>query len=370
MGAMMVDTQLLVMAGIDPKTGKPSRAVEVSKLKENAKRLLRIIDEQDAVNRYKWYNIPCDLTSEEIERMLYYKGQLAFFQIEVDGVNKFYLTPYALDGTIDFYGRYNRIHPVPMAAGSDNKVDNKRDAVAQLLTRLKLKVVKAPVAPEDLTLDVFNNSAVLLHDYCKQLSQMIIPRQEINDGLLELEAQIFPFLRLALLNNTGIRAMRVPDADSKDEALRCAAAMMDSAVAALPFTPITNKLEFQDLAAGSVGKAEEYLLALQSLDNIRLGTYGIDNGGIFQKKAHILEREASMAASDVQMSLQDGLAYRQHFCNIVNSIWGLSMWCEPAEAVIGVDLNNDGKGYDIDMGEKGGETTTPAPESEGGLDNE
>ena len=40
--------------------------------KENVRKQLRILDEQDAVNRYQWYNLPCDLSSQELERLIYY----------------------------------------------------------------------------------------------------------------------------------------------------------------------------------------------------------------------------------------------------------------------------------------------------------
>lgn len=369
---VMIDQALLLQAGIDPKTLKPIRlGLGGQAVKESFRKIFRIVDEQDAVNRYKWYNMPLDLTSEEIERLLYYKGQLCFFKLELNGITKFYLTPFALDGTIDFYGRFNRVHPVPFASGTDmtEKDKKKLDTTAAVLSTLKLNVIKTPKDLEDVTLDDFDNGCVLLHDYCKQWSQTIIPRQQINEAIVDLESDIMPFLRLALLNNTGVRAMKVPDADSKDEAMKGAEEMINAALNGLPFTPVTSKLDFQDLAAGGVGKAEEYLLSLQSLDNIRLSTHGIENGGIFQKKAHVLQKEASMNSSDVDMKLLDGLAYRQHFCNIINSIWGLSAWCEPAEPLTGVDLNRDGVLYDQDLGDKGG--AAPSEESNsGGSENE
>ena len=44
--------------------------------------------------------------------------------------------------------------------------------------------------------------------------------------------------------------------------------------------------------------------------------------------------------------MQDGLEIRQHFCNIVNSIWGLGIWVEanqtPNESLnFGEDDEND-----------------------------
>lgn len=64
--------------GIDPKTGLPIKMGTPNKSKEDYKKRLRVVDEQDAVNRYVWYNLPCDVTSQELEKWLYYRGQLAF----------------------------------------------------------------------------------------------------------------------------------------------------------------------------------------------------------------------------------------------------------------------------------------------------
>ena len=111
------DVETLIRAGIDPITRQPTRVVNKKRVKENLKRALRIIDEQDAVNRYKWYNLPLNISSQELERLLYYKGQLCFFYEK--NTEEFYIMPFALDGTIDFYGRYNTIHPVPMSCGTE-----------------------------------------------------------------------------------------------------------------------------------------------------------------------------------------------------------------------------------------------------------
>ena len=74
----MYDVSLLIQAGIDPKTGLPIKAMSGTPctIKDDIKRQLRIIDEQDAVNRFKWTNLPCNMTSQELERLIYYKGQL------------------------------------------------------------------------------------------------------------------------------------------------------------------------------------------------------------------------------------------------------------------------------------------------------
>ena len=83
MAAKLPDIQTLITAGINPKTGLPIKAPkEEATTKEDIKKFIRLIDEQDAVNRYTWYNLPCNISSQELERLLYYKGQLAFFYME------------------------------------------------------------------------------------------------------------------------------------------------------------------------------------------------------------------------------------------------------------------------------------------------
>ena len=93
--AKMVDLNLYAQAGLNPKTGLPYKFGSSCAVKEDIKKFLRIIDEQDAVNRYTWFNLPCNLTSQELERMLYYKGQLCFFYDK--DLDEFYFMPYALD---------------------------------------------------------------------------------------------------------------------------------------------------------------------------------------------------------------------------------------------------------------------------------
>ena len=50
--AKLPDYQTLVTAGINPKTGLPIRLSSPCTIKEDIKKALRIVDEQDAVNRY------------------------------------------------------------------------------------------------------------------------------------------------------------------------------------------------------------------------------------------------------------------------------------------------------------------------------
>ena len=95
--ARLPDINTLIQAGIDPKTGLPIRVDEEKcTLKNDIRRVLRVLDEQNAINRYTWFNLPDGLDGQLIERILYYKGQGMFFYMDTD--ETFYFLPYALDG--------------------------------------------------------------------------------------------------------------------------------------------------------------------------------------------------------------------------------------------------------------------------------
>lgn len=360
-GPKLPDISTLLMAGINPKNGLPikfSTALD-NACKEDIKKILRIVDEQDAVNRYVWYNLPGNITGQELERMLYYKGQLCFFYSK--SLEEFYFMPYALDGTIDFYGRFNRIHPVPFTSGTDDKNGK---AQAQLLSEIKL-FPKYGMFIDEPTKKDMEESCVLLHDYSKQLSQTIIPRVTLQDPLLDVMAECIPYMSLNLLVSTGALGVRVNDADQAKAVQEGSRTMKSEVLKGNPWIAMIGNMEFQELAGGAVAKSEEYMLAMQSLDNFRLGAYGIENGGLFEKKAHVLEGEEAINGGPVGLVMQDGLSIRQNFCNIVNSIWGLGIWCEPSENINGADMDGDGLLEDENVdGAKNG------VEGEGGTDNE
>lgn len=315
--------------------------------KENVRKQLRILDEQDAINRYKWYNLPCNLSSQEVERMLYYKGQLCFFY--VPEIDQFIFSDYALDGTIDYYGRYNTVHPVPWAEGMAD--DDKKSPLSAYLANKKLDVCYGiPTDDEKLTewqeKFIDGKACVLVYDYSRQLSQRNIARQIIQDPLLDIMADCIPFMRTCLLANTGVQGMRVSNQADYPNVLNANNAFEKAALEGDIYVPIVGSMEFQSLTDSQAMKAEEYLLAMQGLDNFRLSLYGLDNGGLFQKKSHMLEAEQSMNAGKASIPLNDGLSIRQNFTDIVNSLTGLGVSCEISEEVISADMNMDGLSYD------------------------
>ena len=346
--ARLTDPNMLIQAGIDPKTGLPIKAAAMMAcaLKGEVKKNLRIMDEQNAINCFTWYNLPSGLTPQLLERILYYKGQGMFFYMKE--VDKFFFLPYALDGTIDVYGRFTEVTPLPF--NGTTKADGEKDK--PWIQGLKRKCVYEVELPEDYInedgtvkveaiLETQNNSCVLLKDYTEQISQTNISRQILNDPILDVMAEMVPFARTALLNGTGVQGMRVGSEDEAANVAFASQAINDAALNGKKWIPVVGNIEFQDLTGGNLAKAEEYFLALQSLDNLRLSFYGLDNGGLFQKKSHMLEAEQEMNQGNVGLVMRDRLENRQNFCTLVNSIWGLGIWCEISEVAIGMDKDGD-----------------------------
>lgn len=333
------DVQSMIQAGIDPKTGLPLKYTEGSNagLKAGIKHQLRILDQQTAINRYTRYNAPFDLTSQDIERMLYYKYALIGFWDPVS--EEFYLMPFALDGGLDFYGRMKHVHPIPFASGT---TDNEKDQLAKIrnyLSTLQLKVLYD--IPLDPTIDL-EKCCVMLKDYTPQLGEMGTPRATLQEPILDVMADMIPFSRTALQNATGVLGMRVNSKDEVANVLAANQSLKNAALVGEAYVPILGNVDFQEMTGGTVAKAQDYMQTMQSYDNYRLSLYGMSSGGVFEKNAHMLQAEQQMNAGKSTVALEDGLARRQKFCEIFNVIFGTMMSCEITEVAMGGDMNLDG----------------------------
>lgn len=358
--AKMYDQSLLKAAGLTRPNA--DTVIPDSCLKPEIKKALRVIDEQTAVNRYKWIGLPKGLTGKLIERVLYYKGQGMFFKMN----DKFYFLPYALsakEGTgIDVYGRFTGVTPLPFNGSTSDKG---KDKVKPIIEGLIYEPLYDPLRIRDFignsieaNENLVEKSCVLLHDYTPQISQTVISRQALNDPILDIMSDCLPFMRTALINSTGVQGIRIQNEAESANVLQASSAINNAALRGDKFVPLVTGFEVQELTSGSTGKAEEFLLAMQSLDNFRLSTYGLDNGGLFQKRSHILEAEQELNSGNVGLINDDGLKNRQELCTIANSIWAGTegfdfMWCIPNEVTIGADINGDGVSGDI-IPEEGG----------------
>ncbi len=317
-------------AGVDFKSGAPTRLKNDSNnLKPELKKMFRLIDEQDACNRFMWYNLPLDLSSLELERLLYYKGQLCFWYCKE--LDQFMITPYTLNEGLDFYGRYVYVTPIPIVDEKDQLYPRQK----ALLSTYKLKVIYGITGLDKLKED--ENYCILLYDYTKQLAETIIPRRQIQEPLLDIMSDLLPYSKTALMNSTGVSGMRVNNADEYSNVEAASRSVDRAALTNKKWIPIEGSIDFQDLTTtGTANGAEPFLLMLQSLDNIRKSTYGIESGGIYDKKAYVNTTQAAIGGTGNQIGspLQDGLSIRMDFCLLSNIVFGTAISVEATQLVL------------------------------------
>ena len=337
-------------------------------LKEAMKRMLRVNDEQIAVNRYKWHNLPPELNGNLIERILYYRGQGMLFY--VPEMTKFYFLPYTLEGSIDIYGRYDNVKPLPFM-GKD-EIEGKGKAASVLFSSQTREPVYDYFTNDD-PMTFLETKCVLLNDYSKQLSQTVIPRQKINEDIIDIESNIIPYVNTLLSNSTGVAGMRVNDGDEQASVENASQTANTAALNGKRWIAIKSQLDLQDFSTVAGGRAEDMLLAMQSIDNIRLGTFGVENGGIFEKKAHMLNAEAAMNTGTSGLIMDDGLVQRQKMCDIINHNVLIPMGF-PLDALWDCTINETAAGYDRDMdgmiGGEGNTDNTPSAEQQEVTDDE
>lgn len=343
------NTAAMMAMGINPKTGLPykmdgcSPSDTAGVTKEQLKIGLKRLDLQTALNRFEWYNLPKGLTGEMIERVLYFYGQGMLFKMN----DEFYFLPYALDGSIDLYGRFLGVTPLPIGSTDDGKANQ------PIVKGLTYKPVYDVQLPEYFMDDngepqmgklkeMIDKSCVLIHDHSIGRSQINLATEQYTEGVIDFMAECLPLMRTALFNSTGVQGIRVGSQDEQANAEIANRSINNAALTGRRLVPIIGGQDFQDLAGGDPINSEEFLLAMQGLDNYRLSLYGLDNGGLFQKRSGMLEAEAEMNQGNVGLILQDSLEQRQHACDVWNSIHGIGIWCEVKEPVIGMDMNGDG----------------------------
>ena len=330
-GPVMIDPNLYISAGIDPKTGLPLKAGSPNKqepsLNTDLLKLFRVMDEQDAISRFDWV-LPEEINGDLLERIEYYRGQGMFFYLEETG--KFYFLPFTLAGEIDVYGRYKTVTPLPF-----NGV-NKDEKDMPWLQGVDFDVLYE--IPDDVNeKEYWKKHCVIISDYSKQISQVTIPRRTMNDPLLRIESQIIPFLRTALMNQTGTTGMRVNSDDEAFEVNLANQKILNAALKGDRYIPIRGTIAFQELALGKMGVSADFMQALESLENFRLASYGIDNGGLFQKKAHMLQDEQAQAGGAPALIMKNCLYQRTRACEIINAIFkpvlkGKTVSCKESKA--------------------------------------
>ena len=308
------------------KTAK-SKIICDPNLLDKINRILTNMDREDFISRYKLENLPEEfrLTSDEVYRMLYFKYALAFAKYE----DYYFLLPFALDGTIDIYGRFKSIKLFPYTSdskdesGKDIKVYKNKE-LSQLLSELSFKVI---YCEKDLDgLSDTDLKAVIIKDYVNGIdTNNGIPRYQLNKPLLETEALFIPYMRTSLKLATGVKMVGVNDPSEESDVIESLRQIDNAIISGVPFIPVIRKSDFQDIGNEPVAKVQDYFLAMQSVDNFRLSSMGLSNGGLFQKSERETISEQATNTVNANLRLQQNFEFQKKQWDLINKAFGLDI---------------------------------------------
>lgn len=337
------------------------------------RKVLRKNDRQDFIKRFQWHNLPNDLDGEFIERVLYYRYSGIFFYIPE--LETFNFLPWVGQGGIDEKGRWKQCKPLPFCGASEKKSDEERAEEVYIpglvltpvydITKTEPRVVTS-YNGEQSFINPMADNCVILNSYCKDLSQKSIPEQALVDPILNLMAEAPSLARTNLYANAGTKGMRVANQDEYSNVVAANDAIQRAALSGERFIPVVGMTEFQEFSDGNSPSGDGFFMYMQILDNLRLQTYGIKNNGIFEKSQYINDTMAGNIQANVGQRFQDALEQRQKFCDFVNAIWGLGIWCSASETITNTDTNGDGEILD----EPDGESIAPDEAINQGVENE
>lgn len=336
--AKLPNIEAILAMGLDPKTMLPTKLVDTGDrvIRKDILTQLRIKDEQEYVNRLVVHTPGLNMSSMEFFRMLYYHPNLALMVLE----GQPYLMPYSYDGGLDFYNRPRAIHPVPLTQGSNtddskkSEADKAREkALKEIMAGYKKQVVYEIVPEDELTDEIFDNACVLVRDYTQQNSNVNIPRSKVNDAVLRLESDVFQYMRTSLLTGSGAKGIKVNDPDAATSVVGLSNAIDNAALNGMPYVPLLSRMDIQELTNAGILHVQDYMLAIQGLDNYRKQCLGVDNAAMFDKKAYVNEAQTNTGMVN-SLPLIDSLNQIQSAFDIWNSIYGTDWYVEINPALI------------------------------------
>lgn len=300
---------------------------------------LKVMDYQQYLTRFKWYNLPEGLDSELFERIMYFSGSAMFFYIKE--LDRFYFLPYGMSGEgeeagIDFYGRFNKLKPYSFNGSTDasgeRKADGKKSAAdLYLSTQIRDNIKDIPlVSTEEEAKKIFENGAVICWDYTPELSYWNNSRNRISQSYIKYLVKVLIQTKSALINASGFN-MFTADGESDNDIMQLQIDAINEDRENGKLAAVVSKLlgKIENLQSNAPAAMQDFWSSLQSVDNLRLKTMGIRNDGLQQKSQYQNIQEQSIDINDSLQVYWNSFMERIKFSAIVNSIWGLDIYPEP-----------------------------------------
>lgn len=309
----------------------------------------------ETIERFKWLNLPDEIPSDLIERVLFFRFKGCLFYEET--LDRYFFLPFALKGenrkTIDSYGRYLSVTPVLFTGQWQSAGDGEDSKDMDFITDKAFDVIyDLPKDSELITADYVNEEddnsdiqkvsagienkqrkAVILNSASLQISQDFTPMSELCQPYNEQLTDILVLVNLDLVNSAKVFYIIAKDEAAKDAIEKEFADLDTSILNGKRHFVATSMLEFKELTSGQSSKdTARYFQSYQSIDNLRKDLIGVDNGGTFLKQEHTTLGETETNSNSGSAVLNNALRQRKEFCAIANKVWGLNLDVELCEA--------------------------------------
>ena len=252
-----------------------------------------------ATNRYKWKNLPDNLTSELIESMLYYKGAICLYYRG----GTMYALPFVNSGDLNVYGRFTSITPIAFNG----------------------KETRQPYKLNVNTDGVYNDKAeaVILYDSQPQINGAILSKAVL---LSQLNSNCSDILNMIMNNikNSNKKLVFPCEDETQANQLRLD---LDNAFNSSDNFIVVNKGAINDLKPITMNNdvalvSQSLFEAWQSFNNLRCMLTGIENNGVFEKKERVITDETRGDTIQPKLALYNGLEMRKQAIKQLVALYG------------------------------------------------
>lgn len=302
--------------------------------------IMREQNKIETLERYMWTNVPFGLTPDIIERQLFYRGNGVFYFN--DKVDKFQFLPFALNETIDEYGRYTRCNTLPFIGVDTDGREKSKNKKPQSLVYENLELVYDLPYNEEMLNKVKKGNVVgiVLNDSSLGLSQKPTIRSIYVKPILHLMATLMQIINSAMFGCADHNVVRVENESELESVREQLEAINQNILKGHRFTPIASPLAIETLKTNNTANLEGLFNTFNSLNNLLKSITGIANSGVFDKKAHLLQSEQDLNQSNSDDIYYNGLRQRQEFCLMVQAYYNYPIWCESKRGMSNAQAEN------------------------------
>ena len=177
---------------------------------------------------------------------------------------------------------------------------------------------------------IYEEGAVICWDKSPGLAYYCNARNRDVKPYIEYMLKVLIQTKSALINSSGFNLFST-DTEAANELLQMQLDQINIDREDGKLSAVIDKLfgNAENLQSNAPAAMADFWSSLQSVDNLRLKSLGIQNDGVIQKSQYQNIQSQAMDINDSLQVYMNAFMERIKFSAIVNSIWGLNIYPEP-----------------------------------------